>query len=169
MNGQNDKWMDEQKSPCVLQDFVSFGDAAQKAIKAMGYGSDSDYRWSTIIDNLGFSPKCNGAEMFLQIDPPIHLASDHPSATISSPRGYLSFHNRFIVLTGRSWLSLLSKLMYRWLSDKAISCNRPRWNWQRVWRFANNKLILGQHCNSKTSVNDLTIRHNVTDHKEKPF
>ena len=35
MDGQTNKWMDgwmgEQKSPCVLQDFVPFGAAAQKA------------------------------------------------------------------------------------------------------------------------------------------
>ena len=31
-NKRKDKLMDQQKSPCVLQDFVPFGAAAQKAI-----------------------------------------------------------------------------------------------------------------------------------------
>ena len=31
MDGRTDEQTDEQKSPCVLQDFVPFGAAAQKA------------------------------------------------------------------------------------------------------------------------------------------
>ena len=29
-DGRTDEWTDKQKSPCVLQDFVPFGGAAQK-------------------------------------------------------------------------------------------------------------------------------------------
>ena len=32
-NKQTNKQTDEQKSPCVLQDFVPFGAAAQKGVK----------------------------------------------------------------------------------------------------------------------------------------
>ena len=34
-----DGWMDEQKSPCVLQDFVPFGTAAQKVLSPIS-GAD---------------------------------------------------------------------------------------------------------------------------------
>ena len=33
MDGWTDRWTDKQKSPCVLQDFVPFGAAAQKGEK----------------------------------------------------------------------------------------------------------------------------------------
>ena len=36
-NGRTNERTDERKSPCVLQDFVPFGAAAQKALNGLGF------------------------------------------------------------------------------------------------------------------------------------
>ena len=50
MDGRTDGRTDEQKSPCVVQDFVPFGAAAQKA----DFRPDrADFRLEMLISGLG--------------------------------------------------------------------------------------------------------------------
>ena len=54
MDGRTDEWMDkwtdERKSPCILQDFVPFGAAAQKEQVAQGQFVVSDTRCPALRD-----------------------------------------------------------------------------------------------------------------------
>ena len=64
MGGRTEGWTDERKSPCVLQDFVPFGAAAQKEEgrkrekkkrrkkEKKGKKSSKDHTWSAVPDAL---------------------------------------------------------------------------------------------------------------------
>ena len=60
MDRQIDKWMDKQKSSCVLQDFVPYGAAAQKEERlAESRISSPRFDKAGIMDNLlGIGPPC---------------------------------------------------------------------------------------------------------------